>query len=43
MGTEMDTQAAMAVLTTLIVILGIVGGVLLIMGLVAMAKSGYNK
>jgi hypothetical protein len=31
------------VLTTVIVLLGVVGGILLIMALVAMTKSGYTK
>ena len=34
---------AISVLTTGIVLLGIVGGVLLILALVAMTKSGYSK
>jgi hypothetical protein len=34
---------AEAVLTTVIVLLGVIGGVLLIMGLIAMTKSGYTK
>jgi hypothetical protein len=34
---------AESVLTTIIVLLGVVGGVLLIMGLIAMTKSGYTK
>ncbi len=31
------------VLTTVIVLLGAVGGILLIMALIAMTKSGYTK
>ena len=34
---------AESVLTTVIVLLGVVGGILLIMALVAMTKSGYSK
>lgn len=37
----MDTAAS--VLLTVIILLGAVGGVLLIMALVAMTKSGYTK
>jgi len=34
---------AESVLTTFIALLGVVGGILLIMALVAMTKSGYSK
>jgi hypothetical protein len=37
----LDTAAS--VLITVIVVLGVAGGVLLIMALVAMTKSGYTK
>jgi hypothetical protein len=39
----MGTEMAASVLITVIAILGGAGGILLIMGLVAMAKSGYSK
>ena len=32
-----------SVLTTVIVLLGAVGGILLIMAIIAMTKSGYTK
>ena len=34
---------AVSVLITVISLLGVVGGVLLVMAVVAMAKSGYSK
>ena len=34
---------AVSVLITVISILGVVGGILLIMAVIAMAKSGYSK
>jgi hypothetical protein len=36
-------DTATSVLQTVIILLGVVGGVLLIMALVAMTKSGYTK
>jgi hypothetical protein len=34
---------AVSVLITVISLLGVVGGILLVMAIVAMAKSGYSK
>jgi hypothetical protein len=39
----MGTEMAASVLITVIAILAAAGGILLVMGFIAMAKSGYNK
>jgi hypothetical protein len=36
-------MAVVPVLTTIIVLLGVVGGILLIAAMIAMTKSGYSK
>ncbi len=39
----MGAAEAASVLVTFITILGVVGGILLVMAVIAMAKSGYSK
>lgn len=39
----MGTAEATSVLVTFITILGVAGGILLVMAIIAMTKSGYSK